>query len=147
MPPQDSISIDTITPLGRSSNANAASCLDSVVYGGRAILQTVLAIVKKEDRKVKARVLFDSGSHKSFVTVKVKDALDLEPCRREALGIKTFGSTNVDEKVRDVVRIRLESVEGKKAGVIEAYVVENISEINNEHVEIITKDYMHLKKL
>ena len=107
----------------------------------------MLAIVKKEDRKVKARVLFDSGSHKSFVTVKVKDALDLDPCRREALGIKTFGSTNVDEKVRDVVRMQLESLEGKKAGVIEAYVVENISEIINEHVEIIKKDYMHLKKL
>ena len=110
-------------------------------------MQTALAIVKKEDIKVKARVLFDSGSHKSFVVVKVKDALDMEPCCREAPGSKTFGSTNVDDKVRDVVRMLLESVEGKKAGVIEAYFVENIYEINNEYVDIIKKDYMHLKKL
>ena len=36
--------------------------------------------------------------------------------------------------MRDVVRMQLESVEGKKGGIIEAYVVENISEIHTEYV-------------
>ena len=138
---------DSTAPLSVGSQANATSCVGNVEYGGRAVLQTALAIVREEDRKVKARVLFDSGSHKTFVTLKVKDELRLEPCRRERIGIKTFGSTNVDEKVRDVVRMQLESVEGKKAGIIEAYVVENISEIHNEHIEVIKKDFKHLNKL
>jgi len=88
-------------------------------------LQTALAIVRDKDRKVKALVVFDSGSHKTFVSLKVRDEFRLEPCCRERLGIKTFGSTNVDEKLR----MQLESVEGKTAGILEAYVVENISEI------------------
>ena len=138
---------DSTAPLSVGSQANATSCVGNVEYGGRAVLQTALAIVREEDRTVKARVLFYSGSHKTFVTLKVKDELCLEPCRRERLGIKTFGSTNVDEKVRDVVRMQLESVEGKKAGIIEAYVVENISEIHNEHIEVIKKDFKHLNKL
>ena len=89
----------------------------------------------------------DAPDHKTFVALKVKDELRLELYRRGRLGINTFGSTNVDEKMRDVVRMQLESVEGKKAGTIEAYVVENISEINNEHVKVIKKDFKHLNKL
>ena len=36
--------------------------------------------------------------------------LGLEPIKRERLGIKTFGSQKVDEKMRDVVELELESV-------------------------------------
>ena len=88
-------------------------------------MQTTLAIVRDEDRKVKVLVLFDSGSHKTLVSLTVRDEFRLEPCCRERLGIMTFGSTNVNEKLR----MQLESVEGKKAGILEAYVVDNISEI------------------
>ena len=147
IPSQEVSAREFTAPSSIGSHASATSCVGNVEYGGRAVLQTALAIERNEDRKVKARVLFDSGSHKTFVTLKVKDELRLEPCRRERLGIKTFGSTNVDEKVRDVVRMQLKSVEGKKAGIIEAYVVENISEIHNQHMEVIKKDFKHLNKL
>jgi len=130
---REGLTTDSTAPSSVGNHANATSYVDNVEYGGSAVLQTALAI--------------DSGSHKTFVTRKVKDELRLEPCRRERLGIKTFGSTNVDEKVRDVVRMQLESVEGKKAGIIEAYVVQNFSEIHNEHVEVIKKDFKHLNKL
>ncbi|XP_065063053.1 uncharacterized protein LOC135689669 isoform X2 [Rhopilema esculentum] len=126
---------------------NTTSCLGSIEYGGRAVLQTALAFVRKAGRKVKARVLFYSGSHKTFVTRQVKEQLGLHPTRQEKLGIKTFGSLNVDERLREVVRLRLESTEGKKAGVIEAYVVENISEVQNENVEVIEQDFKHLKNI
>ena len=143
----EAISIQPNAPDSFSSTANTTSCLGSIEYGGRAVLQTALALVREADRKVKARVLFDSGSHKTFVTRQVKERLGLQPIRQEKLGIKTFGSLNVDERLREVVRLRLESTEGKKAGVIEAYVVENISEVQNEHVEVIKQDFKHLKKI
>ena len=143
----EAISIQPNAPDSFSSTANTTSCLGSIEYGGRAVLQTALALVREADRKVKARVLFDSGSHKTFVTRQVKERLGLQPISQEKLGIKTFGSLNVDERLREVVRLRLESTEGKKAGVIEAYVVENISEVQNEHVEVIKQDFKHLKKI
>ena len=59
--------------------------------------------------------------------------------------MKTFGCTRVDEKMREVVRVELESTERKKVGVINAYVVEKISEVANEHLELIKHDYEHLK--
>ena len=90
------------------SQANATFRVGNFEYGGRAVLQTAIAIIREEGRKVKTSVFFDSGSHKTFATLKVKDELRLEPCRLERLGIKTFGSTNVDEKVRDVVKLQLE---------------------------------------
>ena len=49
--------------------------------------------------------------------------------------------------MRDVVRMQLESVEGKKAGIIEVYVVDNICEIHSKHGEVIRRDFKHLNKL
>ena len=129
-----------------NSTINATSCISNVEYGGRAVLQTALAFAKGNNcRDVKVRVLFDSGSHKTFITRRVADSLFLQPTREESLGIKTFGCANVDEKIREVVRVELGSTEGKKVGIINAYVVDKISEVANEHLELIKHDYEHLK--
>ena len=47
--------------------------------------------------------------------------------------------------MREVVRVELELTERKKVGVINAYVVDKISEVANEHLELIKHDYEHLK--
>ena len=126
--------------------ANATSCVGSTGYGGRGILQTAQAIATGV-RNLKVRILFDTGSHKTFVTSRVVRELSIGPKRVDPLGIKTFGSKMVDEKMREVVELELVSVNGKNRVKIEAYVVDRISDVNNEHVEVVKKDYPHLSSV
>ena len=60
---------------------------------------------------------------------------------------KTFGSKMVDEKMREVVDLELASVNGKNQVKIEAYVVDRVSDVNNEHVEVGKKDYPHISSV
>ena len=103
LPQQEDVSAQASAPVFSSSTANTTSCLGSFEHGGRAVLQTALALVRETDNKVRARVLFDSGSNKTFVSHQIKEQLGLQPVRQEKLGIKTIGSPNVDEKLREVV--------------------------------------------
>eukprot|EP00795_Rhopilema_esculentum_P008683 gene8683-biopygen9689 len=64
----------------------------------------------------------------------------------ERRSIKTFGSQNMDEKIRDVVELELKGVESGGKVKIQAFVVNEVSEIRNEHVEIL-KLKGQLKKL
>eukprot|EP00795_Rhopilema_esculentum_P008904 gene8904-biopygen10482 len=87
------------------------SCVSNIDSGGRAVLQTAKAVVTGNIRDVKARVLFDSGSQRSFVTRSMVEKLGLNPIKQVRLGIKTFGSQNMDEKIGDVVELELKGVE------------------------------------
>ncbi|XP_065056418.1 uncharacterized protein LOC135684709 [Rhopilema esculentum] len=120
-----------------------ASCTNSLGPGSSAALQTALAVVNGND-KVKVRVLFDSGSQKTFVTPTVVERAKLQVVRKENLGIKAFGSETAKRKLRDVVELDLRAVRGGKRVKVEAYVVEKISEISNCHVEIVKSKYKHL---
>ena len=84
---------------------------------------------------------------RAFVTQGLVQRLGLEPVKRERLGIKTFDSLNVDEKMRDVVELKLRSVKQRKRVNIFAYAVDNISNIHNKHVQILKKDYDRLVNL
>ncbi|XP_065062455.1 uncharacterized protein LOC135689235, partial [Rhopilema esculentum] len=123
------------------------SCVSNIDSGGRAVLQTAKAVVTGNIRDVKARVLFDSGSQRSFVTRSMVEKLGLNPIKQVRLGIKTFGSQNMDEKIRDVVELELKGVESGGKVKIQAFVVNEVSEIRNEHVEILKYDYKHLTNL
>ena len=49
------------------------------------------------------RVLFDTASHRSFITVKAVSKLRLRPVRKEQLGIKALGSNESNVVMRDAV--------------------------------------------
>ena len=57
-----------------TGSTNVASCTNSLGPGSFAALQTALAVVNGND-KVKVRVLFDSGSQKTFVTPTVVESI------------------------------------------------------------------------
>ena len=113
---------------------------------GRVALQTALAVVNGNSES-KVRVLFDTGSHKSFITAKAVGKLGLRPVRRECLGIRAFGSKEANVAMRDVVEISLSSSQGKNGILIEAFVVNDISDIPNVHVETVKKKFSHLANL
>ena len=63
------------------------------------LLQTAQAIVQspQSNANMRIRVIFDSGSQRSYITQHVKEQLNLNPGKRESLMIKTFGNTESAE--------------------------------------------------
>ena len=109
----------------------------------RVALQTALARVKGR-RESRMRVLFDTGSQKTFISAKAVDRLALKPLREESLGIKTFGKSEPEVKMREVYELELEPLHNGKSVTVEAFLVDEISTISNVHVEEIKKNYQHL---
>ena len=122
---------------------NAPAWVGSMCSGDSVALQTALA--KVNDKKgCNVRVLFDSGSHRSFISAKAVENLGLRPVRRENLSIKAFGCRETDDSMRDVVEFCLLPLMGGKRVKVSCYVVDNITSIANIHVEKVKKLYPHL---
>jgi len=137
---------------GRSETTikESANHLANSKQGGtitKVALQTACALVKGPEREGRLRVLFDSGSHRSFVTSSAVRALGMRVVRRELLSISTFGQGPKETESRDVVEINVMPFRGGNVTQIEAYVVPKISSIQNESVDVIKKDYPYLKNL
>ena len=113
---------------------------------GECCFATALANVEGM-KKETLRVIFDTGSQKSFITAEVVAKLGLRPKRREVLEILPFGSTDAEVKTRDVVEVGLVHVDGKKIVTLQCYVVDEISSITNSHPEIVKKTYSHLNNI
>ena len=58
-----------------------------------------------------------------------------------------FRETNVDVSAKDIVQINLSSVDKKYNIPFEACVVDFISQLENQHLEIVKKDFVHLKDI
>ena len=101
----------------------------------------------REGEPHRVRVLFDAGSHRSFITSKAARRSQLAVIRQDWLGISTFGQRSMDTRLRDVVEIKVSPLESQKVIPIEAYVVPEISSIQNGHVELVKGEYPHLKDL
>ena len=107
-------------------------------------LQTALARVEGKE-KSKVRVLYDSGSQKTFISAKVVNKLVLMPLKEEMLAIIKFGESEPEVKKREVYEMIFAPLKRNAEGVkVEAFVVDEISTSHNIHVEKIKKDYAHL---
>ena len=128
-------------------NPQASSWIGSNISSGeRVALQTALAKVNGK-KEWKVRVLFDSGSQKSFISAKVVGKLGLMPVRKEQLGIKAFGRNEAEMKERDVYQISIDPLLQGKSVVIEVYAVDEISTVGNIHVERVRRGYPYLKNI
>ena len=142
----------TQTPSGESSpqpiGPVPVNSPSSMLVGteSRIALQTAQALIKGT-RQGRVRVLFDSGSHRSFVTTKAASNYDLQIVRKEWLSISTFGQRGMDSGLREVARFDVMPLHGGKVQPLEAYVVPDISHISNEHVEVVKNDFLHLRDL
>jgi hypothetical protein len=77
------------------------------------LLQTARVQVYDEEyigTEVATRILFDSGSQRSYISDKVRAMLQLKSTRSEKVIIKTFGQDN-DSKVKrlDVVQVKVKN--------------------------------------
>ena len=127
-------------------NPEASSWVGSTCSGDSVALQTALGSVNGK-REGKVRILFDSGSHRSFITTKAVKALELKPVRRENLVINAFGCRESEEEERDIVEFTIMPVSGGKSVKVSCIVVHSIASISNIHVENVKKSYKHLQKI
>ena len=117
-----------------------------VVTSTRVVLQTAQAqALGKSKRRV--RVLFDTGSHKSFITARAAAVLGLQLLRKEWVALNTFGCKAVGSNLSEVMHVDLAPVGGGKISSLEAIIVPEISQVQNEHFEIAQNDYPHLANI
>ena len=67
---------------------------------GTVLVQTASAIARNADgtKPTRAKILFDNGSQRSYVTDNLKSRLGLNSTKREMLHLNTFGGKNLLEK-------------------------------------------------
>ena len=113
----------------------------------RIALQTAQAEIRGSGGRTKRiRVLFDSGSHRSFITSRAVEANSIPVVRTEWLSVTAFGEKK-QGALRDVVRVELSPLGGGKILSLESYVVPEITSITNVHVELVKNYYSHLADL
>ena len=65
-----------------------------VISGERVLLQTAIVLVQSSDKRktILVKVLFDSASHRSFMTEKFTKQIQLIPQYKESLSVSTFAA-------------------------------------------------------
>jgi hypothetical protein len=74
-------------------------------------------------------------------------AIDRLSLSRQLRQLAPFGQEKAEGKLRDVFELKVHHVNGGESVKMEAYGVENISQVRNEHIESKKHDYAHLKGL
>lgn len=70
-----------------------------------------------------------------------------ETLRKEWLAVNTFGQRATGSNLREVVGMHLTPVGGGNAIYVEAFVVPEISRVQNEHLELVRGNYLHLANI
>ena len=137
----------SVQPKGEAVvSMSGAGVNNHVGVGGGVALQTAKCMIWGK-RDLKVRVLFDCGAHRSFVTKTIKDIAGLNVIRKEWVTITTFGQTEGRPQLMEVVKVNLCPVGRGENVKIQAYVVPDISQVRNEHVDIVKTDYPHLSDI
>ena len=83
---------------------------------GTILLQTARTTATNYDgsRSASVRVLFDSGSQRSYISNRLKTTLKLKPIKNETLNLNTFGNSKFRKQNCDLVELNLEDKEHSK---------------------------------
>ena len=80
------------------------------------LLQTAIAKISKvgaENNEISVKVLFDSGSQRSYVSKKIVNKLKLNPINTQKMVIKTFGDASDTPKFVNEYEFFLKGADGK----------------------------------
>ena len=72
---------------------------------------TVYALNTENSRSVKVRVLFDSGSQRSYVTSSLKSRLGLSTRKRETVHLNTFGEEQFKKQSCEMVELGIQGLD------------------------------------
>ena len=95
------------------------------------------------------RVIFDSGSQKSYITQRIQQKLGLPVINRESLLINAFGSNNKEQPtICDVVEVTVGDIKGETLTRMEAFVVPNIcAPIGGQEISKAQEQFDYLRNL
>ena len=133
-----------------NSNTPTTTSLQCASSKVPVLLQTARVDVLNPDNSsvsMSVRILFDSGSQRSYITEKLKESLSLTPCSSETMLMNTFGSDKGSKQSCDVVAVSL-SLRG--GGVLKLYFlsVPQICEpLSNQPLSYVSEHHRHLSEL
>ena len=114
------------------------------------LLQTANALTYmpgKSAVKVKARLILDSGSQRTYVSARLREHLNLPAESSQRISIKTFGSTKENTLCVDVVRLSVATGQGEGVE-LSAFVVPIICDpLQSQSIAEATHTYAHLNGL
>ena len=104
------VSIDTENPQPLETTTTASSATK-----GTVLLQTASVIARNEDgsKSIRVKILFDSGSQRSYVTDSLKSRLGLRSKETETLHLNTFGEKKFRKQKCDVVTLSLDDLDNE----------------------------------
>ena len=137
----------TANPVNNNSQLSSSSNLSD--DKNNVSLQTATAQISGNFQIPKTEIVnivFDSGSQRSYVTGDLRKRLKLPLIRKEKIVIKTFG--NVDSKLYNADIVPVQFVVGQQVTGIECLCSPFIcSDLTNQSIKFVTKNYPHLKCL
>ena len=131
-----------------SETESQVTSTNTTNYREHILLQTATAHISDVENKENdcARIMFDTGSQRSYITEKTRKYLKLKTIRTEKIIINAFGQMNSTVKNVDIVKLRIRSE--KEYREIEAICVPNISKpLKNQNIELAKQEIPELQKL
>lgn len=134
-----------ITPRGNENTVLFVDTKSSV------LLQTAKIFVSRADEpnhRIQARLIFNTGSQRSYVSTRLKNGFQLPTINRETLMIKTFGSETGQLQSSNLVQLCMQGMKWETCLYVNAYSVPIIcSSLPNQAVNFAARTYQHLSGL
>ena len=114
------------------------------------LLQTAVANVSCPGSSsfTSTRILFDSGSQRSYVSEELAKELQLKPVRQEKVVIKTFGKNESQVQLLDVVQVKIQHKLRNSFTYVEALCVPTVcSNLTQQKIEFAKQNYKHIANL
>ena len=114
------------------------------------MLQTAVGQIYdvNSERFVMSRLLFDTGSQRTYITDSLRRRLKLKAVRRENIIIQTFNSTESELREVEIVQIRVNRKDHSGFVYVEAICVPEIcSPLRNQQVKTVVDNHKHLQNL
>ncbi|XP_028413524.1 uncharacterized protein LOC114536361 [Dendronephthya gigantea] len=101
----------TENPNPNTHTVHVQSTTATTIAKGHVMLQTATAVATNVDgsKSSKVKILFDSGSQRSYITEGLKSRLNLEPRKTETLHLNTFGERSYRKQKCEVSPLVLRS--------------------------------------
>lgn len=139
----------TVQPGATSTPTTSSMLVDSPTP---ILLQTAKTVVSDATQigatpAIEVRALLDTGSQRSYVTERVREALGATPIRSETMIIKTFGAARGERKTCDVIQLRISTKDGEHLTLPTVVVPHICDPVSAQPINISQASYGHLAGL
>ena len=135
--------VESAKPTEQPKNEESTTTATKICKG-TVLLQTARAKATNGVRSVPVRVLFDTGSQRSYITNSTQAKLKLEPLRKETLYLNTFGDNKCKRQNCEIYKFNIEKQNGSEEVEVTAINFPIICSPLNSKVNT---NYVHLEGL